>query len=375
MRILFATTRLTYAGAPKMMAWIANQMAAKGHEVHLVTFYSEEQARLLHENVKMISLRVTQSRSRLVRNTTGMLKTLGRLHKLVLKLKPDVVVTFLDSVGYVYLPIGRLFTKTKIVASERVDPYAHHGKTAAVRFALMNFAHGTVFQTDGARNFFENRKRVFRNSTVIPNPVVTGDKILAMQKSIPAYKDRDKTIVTVGRLSLRQKRQDVLLDAFKLFLDKNPGYTLVMYGDGPDRAKIQAMIEARGLTGKAVLAGRTDRVEEMIFHAAAFVLTSDYEGIPNALIEAMSIGVPSVSTDCSPGGAALLIRDGENGYLVPCGDAKAIAEKLSLVVNEAHIAERFSKNSPSITSEFAEAVIAEKWETYFQKVTGNKERV
>lgn len=370
MKILFATTRLTYTGAPKMMAWIANQMAAKGHEVHLVTFYSEEQARLLHENVTMTSLQVTQSRSRLVRNTTGMLKTLGRLHKLVLKLKPDVVVTFLDSVGYVYLPIGRLFTKAKIIASERVDPYAHHGKTAAVRFALMNFAHGTVFQTDGARRFFENRKRIFRNSTVIPNPVVTSEKILAMQKSIPAYSDRDKTIVTVGRLSLRQKRQDVLLDAFKVFLERNPDYTLVMYGDGPDRAKIQAMIEERGLTGKAVLAGRTDRVEEMIFHAAAFVLTSDYEGIPNALIESMSVGVPSVSTDCSPGGAALLMRDGENGFLVPQGDVESIAEKLGILVSDVEIADRFSKNGPLITAEFAESIIADKWEAYFHKIVG-----
>lgn len=370
MRILFATTRLSYAGAPKMMAWVANQMAAKGHDVHLVTFYSEEQARLLHENVVMTSLRVTQSRSRLVRNTTGMLKTLARLHKLVLKLKPDVVVTFLDSVGYVYLPIGRLITKAKIVASERVDPYSHRGKTAAIRFALMNFAHGTVFQTDGARNFFENRKRVFGNSTVIPNPVVTSEKILAMQKEIPAYSDRDKTIVTVGRLSLRQKRQDVLLDAFKIFQENNPDYTLVIYGDGPDRNKIQVMIDERGLTGKAVLAGRTDRVEEMIFHAAAFVLTSDYEGIPNALIEAMSVGVPSVSTDCSPGGAALLIRNGENGFLVPRGDTEAIAEKMRLVVSDEEIADLFSKNGPSITNELEEMVIADKWEAYFHKIVG-----
>ena len=349
-------------------------MAEKGHKVHLITFYSEEQARLLHENVSMISLQVTQSSNRLARNTTGLLKTLSRFHKQVLKIKPDVVVTFLDSVGYVYLPIGRLLTKTKIVASERVDPYAHQGKAAALRFALMKFAHGTVFQTDGARNFFKNRKRVFDNSIVIPNPVVLSEKILDMQNNIPVYTQRDKRIVTVGRLSLRQKRQDVLLDAFKIFLEKNPGYTLIMYGDGPDGTKIQAMIEERGLNGKAILAGRINRVEEMIFHAAAFVLTSDYEGIPNALIEAMSVGVPSVSTDCSPGGAALLIKDGENGFLVPCGNAAAIAEKLSIVVNDEEIANRFSLNSPAIMSQFAEVIIAEQWDAYFQKIAVNKEQ-
>jgi len=373
MKIMFATTCLDYSGAPKMMAWVANQMAERGHEVHLVTFYSEEQARILHDNVQMSSLRITKSKSRLVRNTMGMLKTVSRLHKEVRKLKPDIVVSFLDSVGYVYLPIGRFFAMAKMVASERVDPYSYHGKTALARFALMQFAHGTVFQTTGARQFFEKQKRIYDRSTVIPNPVVLGEHVLAIQKKIPSFSQRDKRIVTVGRLSLRQKRQDVLLEAFKLFHEENPEYTLVMYGDGPDRERIQAMIDESGLSDCAVLAGRTDRVEEEIFHAAVFVLTSDYEGIPNALIEAMSIGVPCVSTDCSPGGAELLIRDGENGFLVSRGDANAIAAKISILVNDAKTAERFSKNSPAITSEFSEDVIAGKWESYLERIAKGKE--
>lgn len=366
MRLIFAIPRLSYSGAPKMMAWVANQMAARGHEVHLITFYSEEQARILHENVTMCSLKVVQSKNRLVRNTTGMLKTIARLHTMVKTLKPDVVVTFLDSVGYVYLPICRFFTKAKIIASERVDPYAYRGKIARIRFALMRFAHGTVFQTPGAQCFFEKRRKIFKNSVVIPNPVILSTKAANMQKCIPSFLERDKRIVTVGRLSLHQKRQDVMLDAFKLFHEKNPEYTLVIYGGGQDGSKIQAMIDERGLSDCAVLAGITDRVEEMIFHAAAFVLTSDFEGIPNALIEAMSIGVPSVSTDCSPGGAALLIRDGENGFLVPCGDAEAIAEKLSVLVCDSKTADLFSQTSPLIANDLAESIIADKWETYFK---------
>lgn len=370
MKILFATTRLTYSGAPKMMAWVANQMAAKGHEVHLLTFYSEEQARLLHEKVTMRSLKVSKSRSRLVRNTTGMLKTISRLHRTVKELKPDVVVTFLDSVGYVYPLVGRILTKAKFIGSERADPYVWRGFTRAVRVFLLQFMHGMVFQTQGAQRYFEKRKRVINRSVVIPNPVVLSDTVLNMQKNIPSFSQRDKVIVTVGRLSLHQKRQDVLLDAFKLFHEENPGYILVIYGDGPDAKRIQAMIDERGLTGCVILAGRTNRVEKEIFNAAAFVLTSDYEGIPNALIEAMSIGVPSISTDCSPGGAALLIRNGENGFLVPRGDTEAIAEKMRLVVSDEEIADLFSKNGPSITNELEEMVIADKWEAYLHKIVG-----
>lgn len=372
MKILFMIPHLTYSGAPKMMAWVANQMAEKGHEVHLLTFFSEEQAHILHDSVVTHSLKVTQSESRLIRNTTGMFRTIIRLHQLVKHLKPDIVVSFLDSVGYVYLPIGSVFTKSKFVVSERVDPYSYCGKLAHIRFGLMKFAHGCVFQTEGARKFFKPYKKIFNHSNVIPNPVVLSEKVRMLRMNIPTYEERNKRIVTVGRLSVSQKRQDVLLDAFKLFHETHPEYKLFIYGDGDDMAKIQAMIDENGLSEHVVLAGRTNRVEEEIFHAAAFSLTSDFEGIPNALIEALSIGVPSVSTDCSPGGAALLIQDGINGFLVPCGDAEAIAEKLSTIVDNAEISNRFSHNSLSVAEKYSENVIGDHWEKFFVNIL-NKE--
>ncbi|MBQ7968411.1 MAG: glycosyltransferase family 4 protein [Clostridia bacterium] len=368
MKILFMIPRLTYSGAPKMMAWVANQMAEKGHEVHLLTFFSEEQARILHEYVTVHSLKVAQSKSRLVRNTTGMLKIIIRLHKMVRQLKPDIVVSFLDSVGYVYLPIGRFFTKSKYIVSERVDPYSYKGMISKIRFFLMKYAHGYVFQTEGSKSFFDKYSQIHSNSVVIPNPVVINETVLSMQKDIPSYDEREQRIVTVGRLSLKQKRQDVLLESFKIFHEKFPEYKLEIYGDGQDKDRIQEIINTMGLSNSVILVGRTEKIEEKIFNAAAFVLTSDYEGIPNALIEALSVGVPSVSTDCSPGGAALLIRNGENGFLVPCGNAKAIADKLSLIVGSKEISERFSKNSPAITEEFAESIIADKWEACFERV-------
>ncbi len=368
MKILFMIPHLTYSGAPKMMSWVANQMAEKGHEVHLLTFYSAEQARELHETINTYSLNVVQSKSRLVRNTIGILKTIHRLHKKIKGIKPDIVVSFLDSVGYVYLPIGRLFTKAGYVVSERVDPYSYHGRISKIRFHLMQYADGSVFQTEGARKFFDKYPKIHERSTVIPNPVVINDMICDMQKRIPRFNERDYRIVTVGRLSLTQKRQDVLLEAFKIFHEQYPYYKLEIYGDGQDKDKIQQMVDTMGLSDCVTLAGRTDNVEETIFNARAFVLTSDFEGIPNALIEAMSIGVPSISTDCSPGGAALLIRNGENGFLVPCGDVNTIVEKLSMIVNDANISERFSDNSPSIIEDYSENVIADKWEKFFVNI-------
>lgn len=374
MKIAFTIPRLTYSGAPKMLAWVANQMAKKGHEVHIITFFSEEQARILHDSITVHPLKVVQSGSRLVRNTTGMLKTIIKLHRTIKSLNSDIVVSFLDSVSYVYLPIGKLLTKSNFIVSERGDPYAYKDKLAKIKFNLMKFAHGCVFQTHGAQVFFEKYPKIYNNSVVIPNPVVVNEEIISMQNNIPAPEERDNRIVTVARLSLIQKRQDILLQAFDVFHKNHPDYKLVIYGDGEDYEKIQCMIEQLNLSECVELAGRTDNVEKEIFHASASVLTSDYEGIPNALIEALSIGVPSVSTDCSPGGAALLIKDGENGFLVPRGDVNAIAEKLSLVVSDTNISKRFSENGPQIITEFSEDVIADKWELFLKNIVKKGER-
>lgn len=369
MKILFTIPTLTYSGAPKMMAWIANQMAARGHDVQIVAFFSDERAQALNENVRFSSLNAGRSRNRIARNTVGMAQTLLRLHKTVKGAKADVVVAFHCSVGYAYLPIGRLFTRSKFVTSERADPYSSQKKIAKLRFFLMMFAHSFAFQTEGARSYFKRRfRKIYKRGEVIPNPVVASEKTRAIRQNPPSFEERDDRVVTVGRLSMHQKRQDVLLEAFKAVRETRPELRLVMYGDGEDKRRIQALVDKMGLTDCATLAGRVSDVEATIAKARAFVLSSDYEGIPNALIEALSVGVPSVSTDCSPGGAALLIKDGENGFLVPRGDAKALAEKLAILVDDKETSERFSANGPAIESEFSEETIAELWENYFKRL-------
>lgn len=363
MKILLAIPRLTYSGAPKMMAWVANQMALRGHDVRFVAYFSNEQLRSLHKRVKFHSLGIHQSKNRLVRNTLGMIQTLIQLDNYVRKERPDIFVSFLDSVGYMYLPIGK--KRCKIVISERVDPYSYRGWLSKIRFKLMGFADQTVFQTDKAQQFFENMRTIFEKSQVIPNPVVLSESVMNLQNSIPEFIQRDNRIVTVGRLSLEQKRQDVLLQAFQIVHQNHPEMQLVIYGDGQDRDKIYHMICDMGLANSVMLAGRTDFVERDILSASAFVITSDFEGIPNSLIEALSVGVPCVATDCSPGGAALLIDNGENGYLVPKGDVQQIADCICNLLENKEISEKFSRNGPKIIHRFSEKKIADLWERCF----------
>lgn len=371
MKILFANMDLGPSGAPKMLAWVANQMAKRGHNVHIVTIFKGKQVQQLDAAITVHSLNMPHSGSRLIRNTVDLAKTQYRLLRLLARLKPDVMVSFHCTGTYVHLGLNRLLGRYKVIFSERADPYAHRGAVSKVRFALMGLAAGNVFQTEGARSFFSGR--IYENSTVIPNPVVRKPAVVQkLPEYLHTYTQRDNRIVSVGRLSLRQKRQDVLLDAFRIVLDKHPEMQLVLYGDGEDKQKIQAMIEEKGLESSVLLPGVTSQVEENICAARAFALTSDFEGIPNALIEAMSVGVPCVSTDCSPGGAALLIRDGENGFLVPRGDAAAVADRLLRLIEDSQLSDRFAAEGPKVAEAFSEDRIADLWEQYILKIFNNE---
>lgn len=372
MRIAFLFSSLNHSGAPKMLTWVANQMAKRGHEVHVVSFFMTEKMPALEESVTHHCLDIKRSGSRLTRNTVVMAKTQYQLLRKLKQLMPDGIVSFNISGTYVHLALNKIFGRYPVIFSERTDPNIHKGARKKLFKLLMGCAKGTVFQTQGARECFPGK--IYENSVVIPNPaVVKPEAAESLPQYLHTYKTRDNRIVSVGRLSVVQKRQDILLEAFRLVHGKHPEMQLVLYGDGEDKEKIRTLAAEKGLSDSVVLAGNTNQVEEDICSARAFVLTSDYEGIPNALIEAMSVGVPCVSTDCSPGGAALLIQDGENGFLVPRADAPAVAEKLLQLIEDPQTADRFAAEGPKITETLSEDRIADLWEQYILKVFRNKE--
>ena len=112
--------------------------------------------------------------------------------------------------------------------------------------------------------------------------------------------------------------------------------------------------------------GKTYDVVAAFQNALASVLSSDFEGIPNALLESMSLGVPSISTDCSPGGAAMLIRNKENGLLTPRGDAKALAEAMEYVILHPNEAEAMGETGMEVNQLYAEDVISVKWQSFIK---------
>lgn len=366
MKILFLISKLHYSGAPKMMAWIANQMAARGHRVTLISMYDRDNSQQLSPAVTLRLLGRHKSKSRLVRNTVDLAGTLHALRQCVREEQPDAVVSFLDAAGSMFLPLNFFFGSTPVLASERVDPSARKGLLGWFRHRLLRFADGIVFQTEGARAFYAFDARIQAKSRVIPNPVLLQPGQLC--QPVP-FSQRDNRMVSVGRLTMKQKRYDVMLDAFLLVYRARPELRLEIYGDGKDAALVRQMIAARGLENAVSLMGKTEDVFGALRRARAFVITSDYEGIPNSLIEAMSFGVPAVATDCSPGGARLLVEHEVNGLLAPCGDAAAIARGLLRLAEDEALSNRIAQNAIQIAEKFPEGPIADQWEQALLELT------
>ena len=136
--------------------------------------------------------------------------------------------------------------------------------------------------------------------------------------------------------------------------------------------QIQQMAESLGISDRVDFKGLVRDIPNAIRKAKMFVMTSDYEGLPNALIEAMAVGLPCVSTDCSPGGAAELIANGENGVIVPCGDVNRLANGILDLINDPKRADNYGKKAQEIVDVLHPQKIYSKWEEYIKLVVGEK---
>ncbi|MBP3392997.1 MAG: glycosyltransferase, partial [Lentisphaeria bacterium] len=173
-------------------------------------------------------------------------------------------------------------------------------------------------------------------------------------------------VVSAGRLD-DQKNFPLLIRAFAEFHKNHPDYSLIIYGEGHRRPELEQLAGQCLHEGSWSLPGKVDDLPFRISRCEIFALSSDYEGVPNVLIEAMAVGTPAVSTDCAPGGAASLIRNGENGLLVPTGNVRALAEGLSYLAD--HPAEASAMAAAALTVRTtldAEKVTAD-WFSYLKK--------
>ena len=300
MRILFYIDCMGVGGAQRVMKNLIEKFANDGDQVILITDYVPTDGKKEYEipsSVKRISLNEYCKSKEKPSNIERVLT----LRKILISEKPEVAVSFMCPPNYRML-IGSMGLKHKVLVSARNDPKVEYGTGFRKLIAniLFRFADGVVFQTEEASAYFV--KNIRKKSKIIYNPV---DPIFFQKK----WKNSSHEIVAIGRLQ-PQKNPELLLDAFIRIADKFPDYSLGYYGDGELKDRLKTLAEQNGLADRVHFYGISRDVPAVLENnAKLYVLSSDFEGLPNALMEAMTVGVPIISTDCPCGGPRSLIQN------------------------------------------------------------------
>lgn len=372
-KILFHIHNLSRGGAERVVVNLSERFSRDGYRVKIVTEETAQVEYAVPEGVKRIDAGVDSGDGNSGGNgTPGVLSRLqmirrrrARLRKVLKEEKPDLVIAFGKSANYRAVPAAKGICP--VLVSVRNDPKVDYAGRVNALFCRRYLYHadGCVFQTKEARAFFSPKLQ--KKSRIILNPI--NEKYLHVDAPVA----RKKVIVNVGRIAA-QKNQALLLRAFAALKEKFPEYELHLYGsDSGDGTKetLDRIVREEHLEKKVIFCGNSDRLEQEIADCALFVLSSDYEGLPNALMEAMAMQMPVIATDCPCGGAAMVIKDGVNGCLVPVGDCAAMTAAMEKVLSEPEYAEKIGAEAGKIREIANGDRIYGQWKDYIRELIGD----
>ena len=343
-RALLLIDALCGSGAPKSFSMVVNFLANNGYETYVFSTTAKAETIHFEPNVHHI-ISCFRNKSRLFQR----IQTLIEIFRINRAIKPDVAITFIPM--YI-LPL--LKRKGKLVFSDRgIDIHNSHFGLYKRLASLCDYV---VFQTPYNAIAYDNLAK--EKIRIIPNAIPP------LSFEIEPYKSRDVKrgkISCTGRLHIKQKRQDVLIAAMAIVHEKQPHAVLSIYGEGPDRQVLEKQIADLDASKYVILEGFSKNVSRDIYDSELFVLSSDYEGLPNSLIEAMQLELPCVSTDCLPGGARYLLEDGA-GVLVQRDNPSLLADAICKLLENERMCHDLSTKAKDRVSEFSEQNIFQKWE-------------
>lgn len=350
-KVLLLFPRFGIGGIAKSLSFVANSCDEDSYSVWCISMSSEEQTIVLNDGIKKIYCPYTVPSNRLKALIYKMLY-IRKLKRLIGKIIPDVLVCFgTDKVRIAYL-CSRKY-KIPIIGSERGNPYVYTKRQSKKYIKYLSKCNRVVFQTEGAKEYYPSI--IKDKSIIIPNP--------ATQRFVNIVdKQNRKTnhIVVCSRLSSEKR----VVDIVKAYLMSNrlkKETKLVIYGDGPEKEKIKSIIHNEELNNNVLMMGNISNVFEIECNALLFVLYSDFEGMPNSLIEAMGVGIPCIASDCPPGGVRYVTNNGERAALVKLNDIVGLSKMMETICFDKEVNLYYSKKSLEINDVLNPDIIKKKW--------------
>ena len=352
--LMFYINTLHKGGAQRVMLQLAERFARSGYRAVLVTSFVGEDEYALPEGVERISIEKEQvKQSRLKSN----LSRISALRLLCMRYKPDALIAFMAEPNFrAVLAAAGLPVKT--IISVRNDPEKEYAGRL-FRFVgqrILPMADGCVFQTEDARAWFP--KALQKKSAIIMNQVSRS----FFDVDSPTER---KDIFSVGRLN-SQKNQAMLIRAYAAL--ENCEDRLIIYGEGELRPELEALVKELGLENRVLLPGTCTNIPEAIKGAKLFVLPSDFEGMPNALLEAMALGLCCISTDCPCGGPRAVIENGVNGRLIGVGDEGTLKDCMQQLLADDGMRCDMAAKARESAKKFSPDEIFCQWQDFVEKI-------
>lgn len=369
-------TELVGGGAERSMLSVIDALDRTRFDPVLILF----EQRLEHEPPAGVALRVLPRRGLFAPGR--LLSRVRHLARLIRRERLDLIVSFLIGPNIVATAAaGR--AGVPVVVGERSAPrivLSRENRQLSKRWiwsCLVRWiyprASAILANTEGAKHELTAFLRVPPERVMVVPNAVDVDRIQRLAQEPldePRLTGNGPILVHVGRFT-HAKNHDMLLQAFAEIRAQRPA-TLVLVGGGEDEARVKALCRGLGLDEDVVFVGFTRNPYKYLARATVSVLTSRFEGLPNALLEAMALGIPIVSTAC-PFGPIELLGDGRCGELTPVGDAAAFARAVSRLLDDPTRRRAFGDAGRTRARDFDRGQIAHRYESLFERLAGRGE--
>ncbi len=360
MKIVFVIPSLGMGGAENSLCDLANRWSTN-HEITVVTLNPGKDFFSLQDNVDRISVNIRRKKWW---NIQAHLNTLFKIRAIIRDRKPHFVISFLvkaniftilSSMG---LPVPVIISERNMINRRDVDI-----RQKILRFIFYGFAEKICVLSDSMRSDLTSslphinpsKIHIVPNSIKLLSKTDTGQSI---QSFLPHCNSLSSVVISLGRL-VPQKQFDQLIAAFSLLHKVKPDTGLIIFGDGPERRNLEKQVADLDISTYVSLPGRTEHVAHFLQQSDVFVMTSAFEGMPGALVEAMQCGVPSVVYNAP--GISDLMEGGENGIIVDMNDIEKLAQAIRKMLTDKEMAKNYADKAHNYILSFTPENIDDIW--------------